>query len=252
MLPTVFLSLEGTSERFVAQVQRFLPDGLAYFYPRSFANGEALISAMEERVGKASLFVLFASKAAVKSPWVGFEIDKARLTKIKDPKFRIIVVPLDSHVTHADLPGWMRDYWVGSVGQGPREVARYIRRALITGPLSSLPGHQVYGRGDLVDTAVNRVGEILLRTEETPNVFVFAGPTGIGRRTFSRKFLTTAFPSTPELQYGPEFLLPQFADLADLYAPFVRKSKQIFRCPASRRISKHSRQNRSRPSPRRS
>lgn len=217
MLPTVFLSLEGTDERFVAQVQRFLPDGLAYFYPRSFANGEALISAMEERVGNASLFVLFASKKAVKSPWVGFEIDKARLAKIKDPKFRIIVVPLDPEVTHADLPGWMRHYWVGPVGQGPREIARYIRRALITGPLNNLPGHQVYGRGDLVDIAINQVGEIILRTEETPNVLVFAGTAGIGRRTFSRKFLTTAFPSTPELQYGPEFLLPQFADLADLY-----------------------------------
>src|SRR5262249_14248700 len=149
MLPTVFLSLEGADERFVAKVQRFLPDGLAYFYPRSFANGEALISAMEERVGKASLFVLFASKKAVKSPWVDFEIDKARLAKIKDPKFRIIVVPLDPEVTHADLLAWMQDYWVGSVGQGPREVARYIRRALIAGPLSYLPGHQVYGRGDL-------------------------------------------------------------------------------------------------------
>lgn len=217
MLPTVFLSLEGTDERFVAQVQRFLPDGLAYFYRRSFANGEALISAMEERVGKASLFVLFASKNAVKSPWVGFEIDKARLAKIKDPKFRIIVVPLDPEVTYADLPGWMRDYWVGPVGEGPREIARYIRRTLITGPLSNLPGNQVYGRGDLVDIAVNQVGEIVLRTEETPNVLVLAGTAGIGRRSFSRKFLTTAFPSMPELQYGPEFLLPQFADLVDLY-----------------------------------
>jgi hypothetical protein len=217
MLPTVFLSLEGTDERSVAQVQRFLPDGLAFFYRRSFANGEALISAMEERVGKASLFVMFASKKAVKSPWVGFEIDKARVAKIRDPKFRIIVVPLDPQVTHADLPVWMRDYWIGPVGEGPREIARYVRRALITGPLSYMPGHQVYGRGDLVDRAVNQVGEIVLRTEETPNVLVLAGTAGIGRRTFSSKFLTTAFPSTPDLEYGPEFLLPQFADLADLY-----------------------------------
>jgi TIR domain len=217
LLPTVFLSLEGADEHLVAKVQRFLPDGLAYFYRRSFANGEALISAMEERVGKASLFVLFATKKAAKSPWVGFEIDKARLAKIKDPRFRVIVVPLDLQITHADLPTWMRDYWVGPVGQGPREIARYIRRALVTGPLSYLLGRQVYGRGDLVDAAVNRVGEILLRTEETPNVLVLAGNAGIGRRTFSRTFLTTAFPSTPDLQYGPEFLLPQFADLADLY-----------------------------------
>jgi hypothetical protein len=217
MLPTVFLSLEGSSERFVAQIQRFLPDGLAYFYPLSFANGEALISAMEERIGQTSMFVLFATKKSSASPWVGFELDRARIAKIKDPKFRIIVVPLDSEVSHADLPGWMRDYWVGPIGHGPREIARYIRRALIAGPLSHLPGQQVYGRGALVDLAVSQVGEIVLRTEETPNVVVLAGNTGIGRRTFSQKFLSAAFPAKPDLGYGPEFLLPQYADLADLY-----------------------------------
>lgn len=42
MLPTVFLSLEGAEQGFVDKVRRFLPDGLAYFYPRSFANGEEL------------------------------------------------------------------------------------------------------------------------------------------------------------------------------------------------------------------
>ena len=197
MLPAVFLSLEGANEGFVAQVQRFLPDGLAYFYPRSFGNGEALIAAMEERVGKASLFVLFASKAAVRSPWVGFEIDRARLLKIKNPRLRIVVVPLDLEVTHADLPAWMHDYWVGGVGKGPREIARYIRRALIAGPLSTLPGNQIYGRGDLVDMAVGQIGEVVLRTEQTPNVVILAGASGIGRRTFSRKFLEAAFPGTP-------------------------------------------------------
>lgn len=217
MLPTVFLSLEASDENFVAQVQRFLPDGLAYFYPRSFSNGEELISAMEARVGQATMFVLFASKKALSSPWVGFEIDRARVAKIKDPKFRIIVVPVGAQVSHADLPPWMRDYWVDKVGTGPREIARYIRRALISGPLSHLPGNQVYGRGELIDSAVGLIGETVLRTEQTPNVFVFAGNGGIGRRTFNRKFLAEAFPGTPELSFGPDFLLPQFADLADLY-----------------------------------
>lgn len=217
MLPTVFLSLNGIDSPFVGQVQRFLPDGLAYFYPRSFENGEALITAMEDRVGHSSLFVLFATKAAVASPWVGFEIDRARLAKIKDPKFRIIVVPLDPDVTHDDLPAWMRDYWVTSVGTGPREIARYIRRALLSGPMSQLPGQRVYGRGDLVDVAIAQIGDIVLRTEDTPNILVFAGNAGVGRRTFGRQVLATAFPATPDLNYGPEFLLPQYADLADIY-----------------------------------
>lgn len=217
MLPTVFLSLEGGDQDFVARVRRFLPDGLAYFYPRSFLNGEELISAMEERVGQATMFVLFSSRKALASPWVGFEIDRARVAKIKDPKFRILVIPVDSAVTHADLPVWMRDYWVGRVGEGPREIARYIRKALVTGPLSHLPGAQVLGRGGLIDTAVNSIHDVVLRTEQTPNVLVLAGPLGIGRRTFNRRLLTQAFPASPELVFGPEFVLPQFADLADIY-----------------------------------
>lgn len=217
MLPTVFLSLEGGDKSFVNKVQRFLPDGLAYFYPRSFRNGEELISAMEQRVGNATMFALFASKKALKSPWVGFEVDRARIAKIKDPKFRVIVIPTDPTVTHADLPVWMRDYWVGRVGDGPREVARYIRKALITGPLSHLPGAQVFGRGALVDAAVASVNDVVLRTEQTPNVLILAGTLGIGRRTFSRRLLAEAFRTTPELGFGPEFVLPQFADLADIY-----------------------------------
>lgn len=217
MLPTVFLSLEGAEQEFVDKVRRFLPDGLAYFYPRSFANGEELISAMEERVGQASIFVLFASKKALKSPWVGFEIDRARIAKIKDKRFRVLVMPIGSDVSHSDLPAWMREHWVGRVGDAPREIARYIRKALVTGPLSHLPGAQVFGRGALVDTTVNAINDVVLRTEQSPNVLVLGGPLGIGRRTFSRRLLAEAFPATPELSFGPEFVLPRFADLADLY-----------------------------------
>ncbi|WP_285018660.1 toll/interleukin-1 receptor domain-containing protein [Novosphingobium sp. fls2-241-R2A-195] len=216
MLPTVFLSLEGGDELFVDHVRKFLPDGLAYFYPRSFANGEDLLKAMEDRVGQATMFVLFASKNAVKSPWVGFEVDQARLAKIKDPTFRIIVVPIGD-VSFSDLPPWMRGFWVTSIGRGAREVARYIRRALITGPLSRVAGSQVFGRGALVDASVAALGNAVLKTEQTPNVFVLAGTAGIGRRTFGRRFLAEGFPATPELNFGPELQLPQFADLADLY-----------------------------------
>ncbi|MGI2036302.1 TIR domain-containing protein [Rhizobium panacihumi] len=217
MLPTVFLSLEGADEAYVAQIQRFLPDGLAYFYPKSFETGENLISAMEERVGKSSMFVLFASKKSVASCWVGFEIDQARIAKIKNPGMKIIVVPTDPELSYADLPNWMKAYWVGNVGKGSRDVARYIRRSLIAGLLSQTSNYQVYGRGALIDQTLSDITEVVVKSQKSPNVFVVAGNTGIGRRTFVRKLLTEAFPSSPNLNYGPEFILPQFADLEDIY-----------------------------------
>lgn len=216
-LPTVFLSLSGADEPFVRRVHEFLPDGLAYFYPRSFENGENLISAMEERVAEATMFVFFASKASLASCWVGFELDRARLAMIKKPKTRVLVFTIDKDIDHADLPPWMQEYWVGKVGTGAREIARYIRRSLIVGFLAELPGNQVYGRGALVDKARAEVADAVVRTGQTPNVFILAGNSGIGRRTFCRKFLAEAFPGSPELSFGPEFQLPQFADLADIY-----------------------------------
>ncbi|WP_408595021.1 TIR domain-containing protein (plasmid) [Paracoccus marcusii] len=217
MLPTVFLSLEGSDERYVEEVQRFLPDGLAYFYKKSFENGESLISAMEDRVGKSSMFVLFASSKSIASRWVGFEVDQARIAKIKDPSLKIIVIPTDNSLKYSDLPKWMRDYWVGYVGKGARDVARYIRRSLISGPLSRVTGTQVYGRGSLIDQTMSIVSEAVIKHEVTPNVLVVVGNTGIGRRTFFRKLVEELFPANPNITFGPEMPLPQFADLADMY-----------------------------------
>lgn len=217
MLPKVFLSLSGGDEKFVASVQRSLPDGLAFFYPESFESGEHLVAAMEDRIDRSTIFVLFASKRSLSSYWCKFEIERARVKKINDPRFRIIVVLIDSDVTYQDLPDWMRDYWIANIGVGARDIARYIRRMLTTKYLAELPGAQVFGRGALVDRSMQQVADIVLRTEHSPNIFIFAGNTGIGRRTFSRSLLANAFPSWPSINYGPEFLLPQFADLADLY-----------------------------------
>ena len=216
-LPTVFLSLSGNDEAFVGRVSEFLPDGLAYFYPSSFMSGEALISAMEERVEEATMFAFFASKESIASFWVGFELDRARISKIKNPRMQILVFLIDKDVSHGELPDWMREYWVGRVGDGPRDIARYIRRTLISKLLGNLPGHEVYGRGTLVDRARAEIANVVLQTEDTPNVLVLSGNNGIGRRTFCRKMLVEAFPATPELTFGPEFQLPQFSDLADLY-----------------------------------
>jgi tetratricopeptide (TPR) repeat protein len=216
MLPSVFLSLSGTDEKFVARVHERLPEGLAYFYPRSFANGEDLLSAMESRVGKASIFVLFASRASVDSVWVKFEIDQARLARIRRPDFRVLVFPIEPEIVHSALPSWMQGLWVPRAGRNPRDIARYIRNILAVTAMSPQRG-SAYGRGPFVDAAKREVQDTFLNSKELPNIFVFAGNVGIGRRTVARELMEDAFPATPELNYGPEFQLPQFADLDDIY-----------------------------------
>jgi hypothetical protein len=216
-MPNVFLSLSGQDERFVRQVRDLLPDGLATFYPKSFENGENLISAMEERISGASVFALFASRASLTSKWVAFEIDRARLNHIKRSNLRLLVFIIDRQVSQADLPGWMLEHWVPRSGGTPRDIARYIRNILFSPGISASPTGRGYGRGQLIDLLNQQIKEVAYRTSDSPNVFVFAGINGIGRRTVAHQLMEHAFSGNPEITFGPEFSLSQYADLADIY-----------------------------------
>ncbi|MBS0245610.1 MAG: TIR domain-containing protein [Proteobacteria bacterium] len=218
MIPQVFLSLSGKDDQFVEKVWRHLPEGLALFYRYSFANGERLLEAMENGVDQASVFVFFASADSIESCWARFEVDRARIAKIKRPNIRTLVFPLSRDITPTMLPGWMQEFWVPAAGWNPRDISRYIRNTITAPPIApaalSIP---VIGRGQLLDVATQRLMSSVAETNATPNVFLFGGIAGIGRRTFARYFMRQAFPALPNLAFGPEIQLPQFADLADLY-----------------------------------
>ena len=180
MLPKVFLSLSGVDDEFVDEVHAQLPQGLAYFYRKSFSTGENLISAMEERIKDTSIFVLFASSASLKSKWVGFEIDRARIEQITRPDFRCIVVPIGNDVAHKDLPFWMQEYWTGSAGNTPRDVARYVQGILAELAESAISALRPFGRGAVVDHAQREIQLSLYEKKIAPNVLLFAGNGGIG------------------------------------------------------------------------
>lgn len=217
MLTTAFLSLSGVDAQFVESVQKNLPDGLAYFYPKSFENGENLISAMEERIGDSRLFVLFASKASVNSVWVHFEIDRARLQKIKDRTFKYLVFPIDRDVSYRDLPAWMQEGWVGTAGQSARDIARYVRGVLAGMAEESGAIPPPLGRGGLVDGARREYQAASFAHKRAPNTFLFSGHSGIGRRTARRLLLAAVHPASPDISLGPEFELPPLAGLPDVY-----------------------------------
>lgn len=217
MLTTVFLSLSGVDARFVESVHNNLPDGLAYFYPKSFENGENLISAMEERIGDSRLFVLFASRESVESVWVNFEIDRARLAAIKDRTFRYLVFPIDRDVSYRDLPLWMQEGWIGTAGQSARDIARYVRGVLAAMAEESGAVRPPLGRGGLVDGARREYQAAGFAHKRAPNVFLFSGHSGIGRRTVERLLLPAVYPAWPDIRLGPEFELPPLAGLADIY-----------------------------------
>lgn len=227
MLPNVFLSLSDSDAAFVNAVEEFLPDGLAHFYPKTFANGENLVAAMEKRVADSEIFVLFASRKSIDSVWVGFEVDRARLAKIKNPNVRLLVFPIDPTISARDLPEWMREFWVDGAGFSQRDVARFIRGVISEPPFGRQTG-KIYGRGALLDGVSRDYEDIVLKVSEAPNVFIFAGNAGIGRRTVEREYFRQTFSTLPLVNFGPTFPLAQFADLADLYRSLRQEVDQNF------------------------
>jgi tetratricopeptide (TPR) repeat protein len=217
MLPRVFLSLSGVDAKFVDSVHRILPDGMAYFYPKSFENGENLITAMEERIAESRVFVLFVSRDSVKSVWVNFEIDRARLNKIQSHNFKYLVFPIDRDVDYSCLPAWMKEGWVASAGQTAKDIARYLRGVLAGMAEQSGTLVPPLGRGGLIDKARREYQAATFTNKVTPNLFLFSGHPGIGRRTVKRLLLPSIFPAISNMIYGPEFELPPHADLRDIY-----------------------------------
>lgn len=218
MVPQVFLSLSGSDDAFVEAVHAELPDGLAVFYRKSFENGRSLLDEMEKHVDRASVFVLFASNASLESKWVGFEVDRARLQVIQRPGLRLLIFPVGKSVDLGKVPAWMREHWISDPGANPKDVARQIRSALLDPSIGgSAFATPVVGRGRDLDLANQRFAAHLTEQQQAPNVFVFAGFQGIGRRTFARYFMSQSLAASPRLQTGPVLLLPQYADIADLY-----------------------------------
>jgi tetratricopeptide (TPR) repeat protein len=218
LTPTVFLSLSGHDVEFAREVWRSLPKGLAYFYQKSFHNGASLLEEMERGVGHAQIFVLLASEASLSSPWVGFEIDKARVRQISG-EIDILVFPIQDNLDLAKFPMWMRDSWISPGKWGPRDIARYIQDKLVSEHLATgAEGPQIVGRGGLTDRATQvLMNGIIGNDNATPNVLFFTGTNQIGRRTFAKSFLRERLSVLPNLSSGPELRLPQFADIADLY-----------------------------------
>jgi tetratricopeptide (TPR) repeat protein len=218
MSAKVFLSLSFIDAKFVAEVRQRLPTGLAYFYEESFENGKRLIDEMERTVEDALIFVLFASKRGQHSPWVGFEVDQARLQHIQKKNHRILVFPTDREVGLSDLPNWLRSHWVARAGSTAADIARYITGILLEPNVGLSTGAvRIIGRGKTLDRLEQLSADNFARTRVSPNVYFLTGFRGIGRRTFASYYIRSALAADTNLAFGPTLPLSGSADLVDLF-----------------------------------
>lgn len=218
MTPQIFLSLSFVDATFVSTVRSRLPSGVARYFERSFDRGEDLIEAMERGLDQSQIFVLFATKIALAAWPVQYEIEGARLRAAMGRIKRILVFPIEPGIGFADLPVWMQRYWAPNSGETPTDIARYLTTVMLEPDRGLSPAApKVVGRGAALDKAERLVAVHLQRRRSMPNVYVFAGISGIGRRTFSTYYLRRALSTEASLPFGPVIQLSTQAELVDIY-----------------------------------
>jgi hypothetical protein len=202
MIPSIFLSLSFVDLKFVQAVHSRLPRGVARYFEQSFGRGDDLIEAMEKSLDASEVFVLFASRASLASYAVNFEIEEARRRKVFGKVKKVLVFPIESGLTFAELPGWMQQSWVPSAGENPADIARYLTTLLLEPDRGmSVAAPNVVGRGATVDLARRLAALHLQKHRISPSVFVFPGITGIGRRTFAAYYLRNGLAALANLPF---------------------------------------------------
>jgi tetratricopeptide (TPR) repeat protein len=153
---------------------------------RTFRGGDDLVAAMERAIQHAGLFVLFASRTALDSVWVDFEVNEARFYQAAGRIKKTMVVILDDRLSAADLPRWLtRSLFVSSRSPGP--IARAIRSAIdeLVGE-----GQHRFFVGRAREIADLQAALVPPNQGEEPALVVTRGLPGIGRRTLLRRVAT--------------------------------------------------------------
>ncbi|EEX08371.1 hypothetical protein SL1157_0382 [Ruegeria lacuscaerulensis ITI-1157] len=228
MGPKVFLSLSFVDDDLVDRVYRKLPAGLAFFYKKSFENSASLISEMQTGVSESKIFVLFASREAMESGGVQFEINEAQRKTISDFGYRVLVYPTSSKVSHSDLPSWLQPYWMPRAGYSANDIARHITQILIDEYRTDIfGGDQVIGRGRSNDDLSASVAEHISRHQKNPKVIILSGVRGVGRKTFAQYYAKNSLSYLGNAPYGPRISLADHADIADLYRSVLTEVSDV-------------------------
>lgn len=178
-----FLSHSSQDKEFVRAVAKELGRQYCVFDEQSFENGEEFKSSIEKRLDDSSVFVLFASKKALESVWVKFEMDEAWFRKLHNNLSKSLVYLIESSVSFDNIPEWLKRGLIQSENV-PKRLARDIKHQLDELQRNRQNPYFV-GRSK----EVNELEQILTPIDASiPPHFVFiTGLPGIGRRSLIRK-----------------------------------------------------------------
>lgn len=208
-----FLSHTHFDKDFVAAVFQELTSAKAVFDAANFEKNADLVTEIRAGLYGCDLYILFLSKASLKSGWVRNEIDISAEMKAKGLPIKFLVFQLDE--THwSELPDWLRRYVV-SCPPSPLHVAARIKDEFHKNVFDE---EGCYGRSDVVKNITSQI----LDRETAPSFLFLTGPTGIGRKTVAREIYRTLYRGVAnqfiEVQYEEYF------DVVSLYRKLLNYS----------------------------
>lgn len=212
-----FLSHNGADKDFVENVAKKLSRAQIIFDKYVFYEAEDFRDSIQKGLKNSSLFVLFASKESLNASWVKYELNEAELLLIEGKIKKVLVFLIGNDISHSDLPKWCQKALV-IPASSPGITTRIIEENL----LKINPSYQeIYlGRGTDLDKFSQHLFKI---TKAVPQVLVFYGLQGIGRRSFAREALEKAY----NLRLGPIFETDATESLLELYIKILDDTDEI-------------------------
>ena len=212
-----FLSHSSVDKEFVRKVSYELGRQYCVFDEQAFANGMEFKDSINKGLDESCVFVLFATRTALKSLWVNFEIQEACYRTIHRHMEGALVYQLEPDIQYSDYPEWLRRAKIKSEVT-PKIIARDIRQRLEES-LRERQQHIYVPRTqetDLLTTAITSLGE------ETPNrVIMVSGLPGVGRKTLVRRVV----PALLNFQRTIEIPISSGDTLHDIAIKFADKSE---------------------------
>lgn len=195
-----FLSYSSKNEEFVGSVAKELGRQFCIFDKAVFETGVEFKESIEKGLDDSAVFILFASKEALDSFWVQFELDETWYRLLRERLTKALVYIIDSSVKVDQIPEWLQRALIKRENS-PRIIARDIRYHL--NQLLLERRHSFFvGRSKDID----EIQSALTPADgtSTPHaIFVFGLPL-IGRRSLIRHIApgTLSLKKILEIQVG--------------------------------------------------
>jgi len=214
-----FLSHSSCDKELVRAVAVELGRQYCLFDEQVFDTGIDFKRSIEKSFDDTSIFVLFASKAALASDWVNVEIEEAWYKKLQRTLDMSLVYIIDSSISFQDLPKWLTRGKIlreNSAKVIARDIRFHLNEAMLERQRPFFVGRK---------TEIEALESALIPPPPSfaPHILFITGLPGIGRRTLIQNVAPhiLSFKKFVEIRIGEGDEIKDLCiKIADIFEPY--------------------------------